>query len=94
MRIRTSTDLGAFIRERRISLGWDQTELANQVGASRKWVSEVERGKPRAEMGLILRALKTLGVSINLEGESPVEAKVASQAVNINQVLNALKGQA
>jgi ribosome-binding protein aMBF1 (putative translation factor) len=31
MRIRTATDLGAFIRERRTNLGWDQVSLAASV---------------------------------------------------------------
>jgi HTH-type transcriptional regulator/antitoxin HipB len=42
MRIRTATDLGAFIRERRTKLGMDQTALAKKAGTSRKWLVEVE----------------------------------------------------
>ena len=63
MRIRTATDLGAFIRERRTKLGMDQIELAKKAGTSRKWLVEVEQGKPGAEIGLILRTLKSLEIS-------------------------------
>jgi len=63
MRIRTATDLGAFIRERRTKLGMDQIELAKKSGTSRKWLVEVEQGKPGAEIGLILRTLKSLEIS-------------------------------
>ena len=45
MRIRTATDLGAFIRERRVTLGWDQVSLAKKAGTSRKWLVEVEIGR-------------------------------------------------
>ena len=73
MRIRTATDLGAFIRERRTKLGMDQLSLAKKAGTSRKWLVEVEQGKPGAEIGLILRTLKSLEISIDVEADSPVE---------------------
>src|SRR5712692_3562210 len=65
MRIRTAADLGAFIRERRTKLGMDQIALTKKAGTSRKWLVEVEQGKPRAEIGLILRTLKALGIELN-----------------------------
>src|SRR5271170_2801790 len=74
MRMRTATDLGAFIRQRRTKLGMDQVALAEKAGTSRKWLIEVEQGKPRAEIGLILRTLKTLGVSIDLQIDSLAKA--------------------
>ncbi|HTT24860.1 MAG TPA: helix-turn-helix domain-containing protein [Candidatus Sulfotelmatobacter sp.] len=57
MRIRTPVDLGAFIRQRRIALGLDLKSLAAKVGVSRQWIVEVEKGKPKAEIGLVLRTL-------------------------------------
>ena len=73
MRIRTATDLGAFIRERRTRLWMDQISLAKKAGTSRKWLVEVEQGKPGAEIGLILRTLKSLEISIDVEADSSVE---------------------
>ena len=70
MRIRTATDLGAFIRKRRTKLGMDQVSLAKKAGTSRKWLVEVEQGKPGAEIGLILRTLKSLEISIDVEVDS------------------------
>jgi HTH-type transcriptional regulator/antitoxin HipB len=64
MRIRTPVDLGALIRERRIKLGLDQRSLAQKVGVSRQWIVEVEKGKPRAEIGLLLRTIAALGISL------------------------------
>jgi HTH-type transcriptional regulator / antitoxin HipB len=93
MRMRTATDLGAFIRERRTKLGMDQVALAEKAGTSRKWLIEVEQGKPRAEIGLILRTLKTLGVSIDLQIDSLAKATSNDKAASadINNVLSSLK---
>src|SRR6185437_7975927 len=93
MRIRTATDLGAFIRERRIKLGMDQSDLAEKAGTSRKWVVEVEQGKPRAEIGLVLRTLKTLGVSLDIAVDRTQKASSAGKSANvdINNILNSLK---
>ena len=93
MRIRTATDLGAFIRERRTRLGMDQIALATKAGTSRKWLVEVEQGKPGAEIGLILRTLKSLEISIDLEADSSVATPPPGKvkAPDINSVLNSLK---
>jgi HTH-type transcriptional regulator/antitoxin HipB len=93
MRIRTAADLGAFIRGRRTKLGMDQIALAKKTGTSRKWLVEVEQGKPRAEIGLILRTLKSLDVSVDLKADSSRETPSISNArtPNINSVLDALK---
>ena len=68
MLIRTARDLGAVIRDHRRRLGLGQQTLADRIGVSRQWVVEVEKGKPRAEVGLILRALDALGVTLVLGG--------------------------
>ena len=93
MRVRTATDLGAFIRERRVKLAMDQSDLAEKAGTSRKWIVEVEQGKPRAEIGLVLRTLNVLGVSLDLAADRAQKASSASESenVNINSILNSLK---
>ena len=84
---------GAFIRERRTKLGMDQLSLAKKAGTSRKWLVEVEQGKPGAEIGLILRTLKSLEISIDVEADSPVETPSLgkAKAPDINSVLDSLK---
>jgi HTH-type transcriptional regulator/antitoxin HipB len=64
MQIRTPSDLGLLIRERRRQLGLTQAELAQRTGVGRQWIVEVERGKSRAELGLILRALAQLDLQL------------------------------
>ena len=93
--IRTPSDLGALIRERRIELGLDQISLAKKAGTSRKWLIEIEKGKPRAEIGLIFRTLKALGLTLTT-GNRAVKAKrarVATRTVDINQIIDSLKKQ-
>lgn len=64
MRIRTPLDLGLVIRDRRRKLGLSQTELARKVGVGRQWIVAIERGKSGAELGLVLRTLSALGLSL------------------------------
>lgn len=93
MRIRTAADLGAFIRERRMKLGMDQSILAAKAGTSRKWIVEVEQGKPRAEIGLVLRTLKALGVSIDIavDRAQRTSSTGGTSNVDINNILGSLK---
>lgn len=63
---RTPSDVGNIIRARRKRLGWDQARLAHEIGVSRQWVVDIEKGKPRAELQLILRALQALGLELML----------------------------
>lgn len=64
MRIRTPKDIGATIREGRRTLALDQATLAEKVGVSRLWINQVERGKPGASMGLVLRTFAVLGIEL------------------------------
>lgn len=69
MRIRTPRDIGLAIRERRRALGLDQRSLAERIGVSRQWLVEVEKGKPRAEVGLLLRTLNALHLELRATSE-------------------------
>ncbi len=63
--LHTPAAIGALIRDRRRALGLDQAELAARIGVSRLWVNQIERGKPGAGLGLVLRALAALGVVLS-----------------------------
>ncbi len=75
MRIQTPADLGALIRDRRMKMRLDQKSLASKVGVSRQWIVEVEKGKPRAEIGLLLRTLGALGIALEAGKEEPRKLK-------------------
>ena len=89
MRIQNDHDLGLVLRERRRELGLDQGELAARVGVSRQWVVEVEKGKPRAEVGLVLRALRVLGLEIQVEDPAAAqEGAPESTLVDLDAILD------
>ncbi len=66
MLVRTPRELGLLIRERRRALGMTQQHLARKVGVGRQWVVEIEKGKPRAAVGLLLDALSVLGMVVDV----------------------------
>lgn len=68
MMIRTAHEFGLLIKESRKAAGLTQAELAERVGASREWVRQVESGnKQRVELGLTLRALTALGITLDAQ---------------------------
>jgi y4mF family transcriptional regulator len=91
MRLRTSTDVGAAIRAKRRALGLDQASLAKKVGVSRQWVIEIERGKPRAALRLVLRTLEALGVVLRIDESThgPTTDPLPSGAIDLDAVLRA-----
>lgn len=92
MRARTPTDIGLTIRERRLELGLDQAGLAAKVGVSRQWLIEVEKGKPRAEIGLVLRVLNVLGLDVWL-GDLPVDDGPPPVVVDLDRVIARARGE-
>jgi HTH-type transcriptional regulator/antitoxin HipB len=76
MHIRTPLELGALLRDLRTKRGLDQGTLARQVGVSRQWIVAIEKGKPGAPIGLVLRTLGALGVSIDIEDILGARAQV------------------
>jgi len=71
MRSLRPAEVGRTIRDRRRALGLDQASLAKRVGVSRQWIVEVERGKERAEIGLVLRTLAALGLEVTISPRAP-----------------------
>jgi len=91
MRIRTPADLGALIRDRRTKLALDQRSLAQKVGVSRQWIVEVEKGKPRAEIGLLLRTIDALGIHLTIEEEA--KKRHTAPPVDIYSIVAAARGE-
>lgn len=95
MRIRTPGDLGALIRDRRTKLDLDQKALADKIGVSRQWIVAVEKGKPRAEVGLVLRALAALGIDLDAADIANPKRKTSIQPlpVDIDSIVDAARGK-
>jgi transcriptional regulator with XRE-family HTH domain len=66
MRIRTAEDLGARIRARRKAKGLTQTQAAEIAGVSLRFLSELERGRATAGVGLALRVCERLALNISV----------------------------
>lgn len=66
LRVKTRQDIGTLLRERRPKTGLDHAEPARRIGVSRHWLIELEGGKPRAEIGLMLRALDALDIPLEV----------------------------
>jgi HTH-type transcriptional regulator/antitoxin HipB len=91
MLLRIPIDLGFAIRDRRRRLHLRQEELAARVGVSRKWIIDVEKGKPRAEIGLVLRTLDALGLRLSLddnESSAGITGLSDVPAVDIDRILD------
>jgi len=62
----TPTDLGDTIRRERKQLGLRQDELAAVSGVGLRFLVELERGKPTAEIGRALQVLDALGLDLEI----------------------------
>jgi HTH-type transcriptional regulator/antitoxin HipB len=80
MNITKPRDVGRLIRARRRQIGWSQETLAERVHTTRRWISEIEHGKPTAEIGLVLATLQTLGIALRVEPTTVGQKPVRSQA--------------
>jgi HTH-type transcriptional regulator / antitoxin HipB len=63
-RIKTSADLGNAIREARKRTQLDQETAADLIGVGPRFLGDVERGKPTARLGLVIKVLERLGLEI------------------------------
>ncbi|MEX2288758.1 MAG: helix-turn-helix transcriptional regulator [Mycobacteriales bacterium] len=95
-RIETAGDLGAFVRATRVRRSMTQQDLAMAAGVSRRWIVELEAGKMRAELGLVLRVLTTLGVPLTADAPEPatVSRSVTSADIDLDAHLRDLAGSA
>lgn len=64
VKILTATDLGNVIRQARKSQKLTQDDLAGMTGNGRRFISDLENGKPTMHFGKILGVLATLGISL------------------------------
>jgi len=74
----SAVEVGKIVAVARRHHKLTQAELAHAIGATQKWVSEVEQGKETAQIGKVLRLLSHLGVRLRI-GVAPWTAgKVAA----------------
>lgn len=64
--IKTSEDLGKVIRQRRKAAKLTQKKAAALAGIGVRFLSELERGKPTAQIGKTLKVAQLLGLEIQI----------------------------
>lgn len=62
--IQNMQDLAKVVRLARKKQGITQTELAGLSGLGRRFISELERGKPTAQVAKVILVLNILGVGL------------------------------
>lgn len=61
-------------------------------GGERQWVVAIKHGKSRAEVGLAIRTLSALDLSLMIDpGERPIQSSDGMTPVDIDAVVNAAK---
>ena len=96
LNLKTPAQLGAAIKARRTQLRIDQGTLAKRARVSRNWLMQLEKGVPGASIGIILRVLGPLEMSLCLQSRdkrSTTHQRTSAQVspVDINQVIQNLK---
>ena len=64
--VRTPEELGAAFKAARIARGLRLEDLALAAGVGRRFLGELERGKPTVRLAETLRVAEALGVSITM----------------------------
>jgi HTH-type transcriptional regulator / antitoxin HipB len=63
-----------------------QAELAGAAGVSRRWLSDLEAGKPTAEIGLVFKTLHALDLMIDMREPPPRDPHI-----DLNRLLDDLR---
>lgn len=66
--------LGRLVRETRRALGLTQPKLALSAGVGVRFLVDMEKGKPTAQIGKIMRVLAALGIELQLSPPNNVKA--------------------
>ena len=87
MFIRSAKEMGVLVRSERERRRWSQTQLAERVGVSLPWISQFERGKPTAQIDLVLKTLAALGIRL-WAGDPPAASGPGAPQIDLDQLLD------
>lgn len=88
MNVRNAHQIGILVRDRRKTLGIGQQVMADRLGVSRYWVSQLENGNSGAAIGQTLNALAVLGIGLDAQiqdaanGQSPTGTDVLAAVLD------------
>ena len=71
--------IGQFVRSLRRAQGLRQDQLAAAAGVGVRFLVEVERGKPTAQLGKVLAVLDALGCTLRIEPPPSVDDSQAER---------------
>ncbi len=66
MQIEDTAALGRIVRQVRTEMGLTQPDLALAAGVGLRFIVDLEKGKPTAQLGKALLVLRSLGVAVAL----------------------------
>lgn len=75
-----------MVRSEREKRRWNQSQLAERVGVSLPWISQFERGKPTAQIDLVLKTLKALDIPL-WAGDPPKTSGPKASVINLDELL-------
>ncbi len=81
-------ELGLLLRAVRQSSGVRLDDLAASAGVSKQFMTDLERGKPTIQMGLVLKVLAEIGLT--LEADTPDAAQPALERLRAKAQAKAL----
>ncbi len=79
MQIRNASEIGQLIRETRNKRKLSQRELAERVGVHQPKISEIERGKATAHIGIVLRILAALDLKVDIRAEPDTRRQITDE---------------
>ncbi len=85
--LRNAEDFGRLIRQRRRAAGLTQEQLAARCGVARRFLIELEAGKPTCQLGKALTAAVELGIQL---GDVAEAAPAPSEATDGDDPLASL----
>lgn len=71
IRVQHSSEIGALVRLARRRLGMSQTDAAICCGVGRRFLVELENGKPTVQLDKVLVVLDALGIGLTAGGRAP-----------------------
>lgn len=82
MKMRSITEVGGLIQQRRTDLGLTQAQVAHRANVSRDWIISIENGRRlTVDFERLLRTLEVLDLSIEISAMAREDQSDADRAV-------------
>jgi y4mF family transcriptional regulator len=65
-KITSAKEIGSLVRQRRKQAGLTLTVAAGMAGVGVRFLSELERGKPTLQIGLVIEVLQLFGLELHV----------------------------